>query len=305
MRLFKTMFRKNQGGTGSDRRESTGSKFEHFDFGPGRFECSLRSLSHTGTCEDLFLNHYTKDELMALIGRAGITELCASKGYHDPLITLRTDDSQIHHFKLYDGKETPGRLLMALSLSELGYRPDPAMTGSVIDQRRYNALAIEWLMMQSPRDRFNAERPRLPGQEHPGLGGVDCMTRLMENLAGDLAASAVLDVPSHFHAAVMYSRRFHFTDPAQEGMILGVLHDLGVHSLADLSWAFVTGSIFDADTGDPVPYKPSEQILPVDESLARYLTSRTYRQAVEHAMNSRHYSIDLDTMKKMRKNIKI
>jgi hypothetical protein len=297
MRLFTMLKRKH--------RKQTGSKFEQFAFTPERFECSLRSLSHAGTCEDLFLNRYTRDELMALVGRAGITELCASQGYHDPLITLRRDDSQIHHFRLYDGKETPGRLLMALSLSELGYRPDPAMTGGVIDKRRYNALAIEWLMMQSPRDRFTPERPRLPGQEYPGLGGVDCMARLMENLAGDLGASAVLDVPSHFHAAVMYSRRFHFTDPAQEGMMLGILRDLGAHPLADLSWAFVTGTICDARTREPVPYQPSEQILPVEEDLARYLTSRKYRQAVEQAMNVRHYAIDIDTMRKQRKGSRI
>jgi hypothetical protein len=297
MRLFTILKRKF--------RKQTGSKFEQFEFTPERFECGLRSLSHAGTCDDLFLNRYSRGELMALVDRVGLTELCASKGYHDPFITVGKDDSQIHHFKLYDGKETPGRLLMELSLSELVYKPDPALTGGVIDQRRYNALAIEWLMMQSPRDRFTAERPRLPGQEHPGLGGVDCMARLMENLAGDLAASAVLDVPSHFHSAVMYSRRFHFTDPAQEGMMLGVLRDLGAHSLTDLSWAFATGNIYDAHTGGPVPYKPSEQILPVEEDLARYLTSRKYRQALERAMNARHYTIDIDKMKKKRKGSRI
>jgi hypothetical protein len=297
MRLFNILKRAG--------RRPPGSRFEHFDFTPERFECGLRSLSHSGTCEDLFLNRYTRDELMALIGRVGITELCASRGYHDPFITVGKDDSQIHHFKLYDGRESSGRLLMEISLSELVYKPDPAMTGSVIDELRYNALAIEWLMMQSPRDRFTEERPRLPGQDHPGLGGVDCMARLMENFAGDMAASAVLDVPSHFHAAVMYSRRFHFTDPAQEGMMQGVLRDLDGHSLADISWGFATGSIADADSGEPVPYKPSEQILPVAEDLARYLTSRTYRHAMERARDARHYVIDIDSMKKKRKGSRI
>ena len=123
----------------------------------------------------------------------------------------------------------------------------------------------------------------------------------MENFAHDLAASAVLDVPSHFHAAVMYSRRFRFTDPAHEGMMQGVMRDLGKHSLADLSWGFVTGTILDARTGEPVPYGPSEQILPIDKDLARYLASRTYRLAAKRAMNARHYAIDIDTMMKKRK----
>jgi hypothetical protein len=286
-------------------RRRAGSKFEHFDFTPERFECSLGSLAHAGECEDLFLNRYDRGELIALLRWAGFTDLCESKGYRDPVLTTGKDDGQIHRFRLYDGKEAPGRLLVEVRLSELVYMPDPGMTRGEIGRDRYNALAIEWLMMQSPRERFTAERQLLPGQDHPGLGGVDCMARLMERFAGDLAASAVLDVPSHFHAAVMYSRRFHFTDPAQEGMMLGVLRDLGEHSLADLSWGFVTGSIVDAGSGEPVPYKPSEQIMPVEEGLARYLTSRKYRHAMEQARDARHYAIDIDAMRKKRKGIRI
>jgi acetoin utilization deacetylase AcuC-like enzyme len=31
-------------------------------------------------------------------------------------------------------------------------------------------VAIEWLLLQNPRESFSERRPRLPGQEHPGLG---------------------------------------------------------------------------------------------------------------------------------------
>ncbi len=301
MRLIELLTGKPTGRAGNDRRNKPGSKFDNFDFTPDRFECSLSSLSHSRVCEDLFLDRYTNDELIALLSRIGITGLCVARGYRDPILTIGKDDNRIHRFRLYDGKESPGRLLMELRLSELVYTPDPGMTGGVIGTRRYNAMAVEWLSLQSPLDRFTADRPRLPGQEHPGLGGVEQITRLLETLAGGLSVSAVLDVPSHFHAAVMYSRRFRFTDPVREGMMLGVLRDLGDHSLADLSWAFVTGDIRDAHTGEPVPYVPSEQVLPLDADLSRYFNSRHYRQASKQAMNARHYAIDIGSMKKKRK----
>lgn len=298
MKLFDILTGKRSSRPGGGLRAREGSKFEHFDFAPDRFECSLSSLSHSGECEDLFLDRFTKDELMTLLDRVGITDLCASRGYHSPILTLGKDDNRIHEFRLYDGKESPGRLLMELKLSELVYTPDPVMTGGEIGPRRYNAMAVEWLTLQSPRDRFTADRPRLPGQDYPGLGGVDRIIRLLETLAGELVVAAVLDVPSHFHAAVMYSRRFRFTDPVREGTMLGVLRDLGTHSLAELSMAFAAGDIRDARTGETVPYIPSEQVLPIDGDLARYFTSRKYRQAVEQARDERHYTIDSAAEKK-------
>jgi hypothetical protein len=304
MKLLDLFSRKRTGLRDSNHGGHAGSKFEHFDFGSARFECTFSSMSHAGECEDLFLNRYTKEEIMALLIWAGIIELCAAKGYVDPFVTVGKDDNGIHRFRLYDEKETPECLLMEVKLSELVYTPDPVMTGGVIKQQQYNTLAIEWLTLQSPREHFTAERPRLPGQDHPGLGGVDRIARLMETIAGEHTASAMLDVPSHFHAAVMYSRRFRFTDPVQEGMMQGVLRDLGTYSLSDLSWAFVTGNIYDAGTGAPVLYKPSEQILPIDEALTCYVTSREYRLAVDRAANERHYTVDLEKMRKKRKTIK-
>ena len=301
MILFDILKRKRPGRSGDGSRNNDGSKFEHFDFTPERFECSLSSLSHSRECEDLFMDRFTRDEIMSLLRRVGITDLCAAKGYRDPLVIIGKDDNRIHRFRLYDGKDSPGRLLMELRLSGLVYTPDPAMTGGVIGRRRYNAIAVEWLALQNPRGRFTADRPRLPGQDHPGLGGVGQIVRLLETFAGELAVAAVLDVPSHFHAAVMYSRRFHFTDPMREGMMRGVLRDLGHHSLTDLSWAFVTGDIRDAHTGEPVSYVPSEQVLPVDADLAHYFTSRQYRRASDQAMLACHYAIDTGTMRKKRK----
>jgi len=304
MKLFEMLSRKRPGHGGVQRRNPTGSKYEHFDFTPDRFECSLSSLSHSRECEGLFLDRYSRDEVMQLLRTVGIADLCAAKGYRDLLITIAKDNNRIHRFRLYDGKESPGRLLMELRLSELVYTPDPAMTGGAIKPQRYNAMAVEWLTLQSPRDHFTTDRPRLPAQDRPGLGGVVQIARLLETLAGELSVSAVLDVPSHFHAAVMYSRQFHFTDPKREGMMLGVLRDLGNHSLADLSWAFVTGDIRDTRTGEPVSYLPSEQVLPVDAGLAHYFTSRYYRQASDEAMHARHYTIDIKKMREKRKTIK-
>ena len=33
-----------------------------------------------------------------------------------------------------------------------------------------DVIAVEWLLLQNPREPFSPRRPRLPGQQHPGLG---------------------------------------------------------------------------------------------------------------------------------------
>ena len=62
-------------------------------------------------------------------------------------------------------------------------------------------LRIEWLLMQNPRARFTAQRPRLPGQKHPGLGLLADVIALLIVACDRLQLGGLLFVPAHYHTA--------------------------------------------------------------------------------------------------------
>ncbi len=287
-RLFASLSREKK------RRE--GSKFETYDFSPERFECTMASFSGAAVCQDLFLNRYEERELLDMIEAVGLAGFLRQEGFTKPLIRIDRDPNNIHYLKLYHDRADPERLLMDLRLSQIIYTPGTKSARAIAPGGRFNVLAIEWITLRNPRRQFTAGRPRLPGQDRPGLGGVRFLGPLVETIARDLVADAVLDVPEHFHAAVMYSKYFTYLDPAREGMVRGVLRDLGSHPLALLSRAFVEGAILDAATGKAVPFEPSEQILPIAEGLIDHFASRDYRGRVEKEMNGKKYILDVDRM---------
>ena len=302
LRLLKKLFSRGYKSNTPSRYDASQSRFERYEFSPVRFECTLSSMSHSGACNELFLDTYSPDAIRDIMNRNGLTGHLRDNGFAKQVLNIEKTNSGIHILRIYNGKTAPERLLIEIRLSRIIYMPEERHVTGVIKDRRFNVVAVEWLTLQNPKLSFTSSRPRLPGQAFPGLGAVQYITPLMEMFAGDLGAEAILDVPEQFHAAVMYSQKFKFMDPAREGMLRAVLRDLESHSLADLSWGFITGTICDASTGEPFPYEPSEQVLPIAESLARYFTSREYLKRVENAMNSIRYALDYDRMAREREN---
>ena len=277
-----------------------GSRFETYDFGEERFECTISSFSGTSACQDLFLNRYDHGEICEIVERIGLMEHLRGKGFPKPLVQVDRSPEQMHYLRIYQGRAAPGSLLVDLRLSQMIYTPEERLVRGIVRERQYKALAVEWLSLQNPRGRFTPEYPRLPGQNHPGLGAVRHISQLLELFARDLSADAVLDVPEQFHAAVMYSRKFSYMDPACEGMMRAVLRDLGSHPLADLSWGFITGTIAESKSGEPLAYRPSEQLLPMAESLGRYFDSREYRGRVRDETEKLRVVFDRDRMIQLR-----
>ncbi len=260
-----------------------GSRFEGINLGGGRFECTLSSVSHSGECADLFLDVYSPDALRGILDRAGIIGHLKGKGISDPLIETEKDEAGVHRLRVYRDRPSPKSLLIDLRLSRLVYAPEERLLSGVIRERRFNAIAIEWVCFQDPRARFSAERPRLPGQTYPGLGAVRFLAPLLLLFAQELGVDAVLDVPERYHSAVMYSKHFMFIDPEREGMLRAAIRDLGAFPLAEVSRAFESGRVRDARTGAPIAYEPSVQVLPFGNELTRYFSSRKYRNKAEAA----------------------
>jgi len=297
MSLIRKIFRSKA--QGHPRQGS--SRFERIEFA-GRFECSLTALSHSGACEGLFLNRYAMDDIHSLFQRAGLIAHLSAKGFVDLRFAIESDESRMHSLKVYDSREAPDNLLIELRVSEIIYTPDSEKTWGLLAKERYQCLAVEWVNLQNPRGGFSDTRPRLPGQNHPGLGAAGGMLALLEIIARDVTAAAIIDVPESFHAAVMYSKRFLFIDPARQGMMEAALRDLAEYGLAAMSWGFATGAVRDSRTGAPIAYVPSEQVFPLDEDFKRYFASTRYRAAREAAMNETRLILDREAMESCKRS---
>jgi hypothetical protein len=129
-------------------------------------------------------------------------------------------------------------------------------------------------LMQNPRARFDAQRPRLPGQEHPGTGLGRQVHSLLVLLCRRLGRDALLTVPERFHLAVLYRRVEYVPIDAHDdvGLVAALQagQEAGV-SMAALAWAVERACVLRPD-GSPWSYRPAALVCPVSPRLERALS---------------------------------
>jgi len=115
-------------------------------------------------------------------------------------------------------------------------------------------LFVHWLTLRNPRVPFTALRPRLPGQEVPGLGLAREAGEMLLRIARRLDLAGVAVRPSHFHVAYTARYRLRMLDPVQQGRFEAIQRDLGHLSLHDVTVAIAQGRVL-AD-GAPWAWEP-------------------------------------------------
>jgi hypothetical protein len=243
--------------------------------------------------ENRLFGRYDTEDVRALLERARLLQGLARLGYADPILSLSCADPSDQRICLYAGETVRDRLLLETRLRLTNFHlrqpigPFPAGTS-------FRMLVILWLVLSNPDARFSLDRPRLPGQQRPGLGLLDETLRLLSFFSRDLTADAILDVPDHFHTALFYSRLFRFLDPDEEGKLLAIARDLAGVPLALASEAIRRGCLVDRATSGPLPWTPSEQVMPGRGPLRRFLRSPGYREARDRASEALHVAVDWD-----------
>src|SRR4029453_19687251 len=101
--------------------------------------------------------------------------------------------------------------------------------------RTLHALVLYWMVLQNPRASFTLERPRLPGQDHPGLGAREPLYVMLTSWATAWGKDALLNVPEYFHNAVFYTARFRFLEPAEQGRFEALRRVLATLPVAEAS----------------------------------------------------------------------
>jgi hypothetical protein len=253
--------------------------------------------------EKNFLNMYSLDALQEIMRKVGLYEHLGSKGFKKILLHIDMDSESIHYLKVYDTEKSPDNLLIDLRVSESRFIPDRKFFEHTSGVITYDMVMIEWLSLQNPRAAFSKDRPQLPGQDKPGLGGLGFLMKMMYAVAEGVVKDGFLDVPDHMHGAVMYSRTFKFFNPSHEAILRAILRDLRNYSLYDLSWGMITGSIIDKSTGEPQVYDPSEQLFPVSRRIMDYFESKWYVKKFKKVYGEKKYIFDYAKMVETREAI--
>jgi hypothetical protein len=243
--------------------------------------------------ENRLFGRYGPMELRDLVVATGLLAGLSERGYPEPVLRLSCADPSDQRICLYAGEETRERLLLEARLQLVPFHPRRHI-GPFTEASSFRMLVIHWLVLSSPDGTFTVDRPRLPGQEKPGLGLLNPTIALLKALARELSVDGVLDVPDHFHTALFYSRAFRYLDPEAEGRFLAIARDLSGVPLALASEAIREGCLVDRTTGASTPWPTAEQVLALRGPLSRFLRSASYREARNRALADHRFVVNWD-----------
>ncbi len=104
-------------------------------------------------------------------------------------------------------------------------------------------LYVHWLTLRHPAAHFSDLRPRLPGQEVPGLGMAREATELLQRMAHRLDLKGVAYRPSSYHTAYAGRGQLWFVEPERQGRFEALVRDLAHLSLLDATKAVAEGRV--------------------------------------------------------------
>jgi hypothetical protein len=221
----------------------------------------------------LVLDFYSAQGLELAFERYGLFEKIRHRGFTDLRTAVSSDDPEAQVVRIEGtAKAAPGPVLCLLELvcSRRTVAAPELLGGSPLTM-----LRVEWLLLQDPTRSFSLTRPKLPGQEHPGLGLSLQLHQLLVQMCKRLRLEGLLHRPAHYHNAVVAGREYHYLDPEAEGLYRVLRRLLSSVTLAEATHLVENGRVVSA-TGKPFVWEPGELVMPATERLASYLTSEPY-----------------------------
>ena len=233
-----------------------------------------------------FLGFFSRRGLVRYFLRLGLVAKMRHRGYQ-PLLKISVTEPPQQLLRIYDGVESPAALLIEVAVHLEQSAPKAALG---LPPGNYRFLVIDWMLLQQPGAAFSATRPRMPGQQHPGLRLGEEIGELVVLVAERLRQDGVLAFPNHFHNGVLYARRMRFADFNRQAELEAICRDLSSLSLAEQSWAVEYGCVED-DDAQPYRWLGAEMIIPLSEKLKKHFAGE-YRKRVEKRKQELHYRVN-------------
>ncbi|MDP2306730.1 MAG: histone deacetylase [Pseudomonadota bacterium] len=194
------------------------------------------TLSHRET-EPRLLGHYTASGVEYAMYRYGVLTQLQRLGYRN--VRVRLDRGEIgDRMRIYG---TAGGL-------------EHLLTETVLARDRVDGkpvLLIHWMTLRNPRALFSTDRPRLRGQEVPGLGMAREAGELLSRVALRLGLAGVAFRPMHLHSAWTGRHEFHFVEAPRQARFEALMRDARGRPLPVIDAALDEGRVL----LDGAPYR--------------------------------------------------
>lgn len=245
-----------------------------------------------------FLDFYGSEGIALAMGRYGFVEYLQERGYGELEYRLELRDDrhtliiEAHHPELTNTEQPKGRV----RVMELAVRKSRLVPSELPGlDRPFEVLTVDWLMMRDPLSHFSAARPRLPGQDAPGLGLASQVLEMLYRVVERLKLDGLVTTGEHFHNAVMYRQEMSHLD-AQAGGYCVALEDALLSrerlSLAAASWAVDWGYVSHTESGEGVEWQGGVQIRGHTPDLVSFLRNEERRR--ERILEAARFSFSLD-----------
>ena len=243
------------------------------------------SLTEAELFEDLFqhrpeprvLGFYSASGVEYALERYGILEGLRQRGFSDLVVAIEASDPERQFVRIQGSRGgQQAMLLLELVVRRRFLKP------SGEEQARFELLSVEWLLLQDPSGSFSLERPRVPGQRHPGLGMAAEIQELLVQACRRLGLDGIVQRPSHYHHAAVAGREYRFWDPAAEGRMDALRQVLAPFSVAEASDMMEAGAVRLGD-GSVVVWEPADLVLALSSPLTARWESAAYLRAREVA----------------------
>lgn len=244
-----------------------------------------------------FLDFYGDEGIRLAVARYGLEAAMRRRGYTDFDLETRAMDDR-HTLLVFGRDARDPEQSERHRLIELVVRRDRLVVQEIPGlpplEAAFDVLTVDWLLLQDPLASFTVERPRLPGQQAPGLGIGERVLELLYRMVERLKLDAMVTVAEYFHNAVLYARELPFFDPVHGGRLRALESTLMERerlSLAQASWAVEWGCVRGADDA-VVKWKGEAQVRPFVPVLAEWMTSEAHGEATERAASAAKYVLD-------------
>jgi hypothetical protein len=201
-----------------------------------------------------------------LLERSGILAQLRAKGFRALRVELDVRNGTNQTVRVICD-ERQGELLLELR-AERSRRVVPEM----------EAVSVEWLLLQNPRAEFSTRRPRLPGQQHPGLGLLRDIMGWLVVVCERHGLDGIYFTTAHYHLAAQSRSLVRLLHAEDEGRVRAFETALQGLSLAEATAAVEEGRVVDEATGEPAEWTPVPAVIPVSERLETRVTGPEYEE---------------------------
>jgi acetoin utilization deacetylase AcuC-like enzyme len=228
--------------------------------------------------ETRVLDHYTSHGIELVLDRTGILAALRDRGFPAPSVEVMGGGGVPPTVRVF-GDADRTQLVVEFRV----VRNQAIIPGE-------DVLFVEWLLLQNPAAEFDDRRPRLPGQEHPGLGLLGPVAGLLVAMADALQLSGVAFMPANYYIAVLSQNHLRFVDPVAQARFEALHQALGGLSLSQASRALEEGRVRDTQTNLPERWEPSPMVMP-GKVMRQRLDSPEYQAALDAARGRYHFTV--------------